>query len=174
MVLSVVAHDSFGLGPVGFGFIIAAPGLLWAIAGLCSGSHPAPDDKTFRQRALSGGTTIACGVAVILATTLRSDGPPPPFLGLLGRCLNRPGTDDGISEDRMAAAVVIAESVGLALATTAAYTWLGGGLGLVEAPIRRAQVLYLVLLPLAGVMLHRLSAVTPRPARAASPAPPPS
>src|SRR5690554_2984687 len=30
-VLSVVAHDAFGLGTREFGFIIAAPGLLWAI-----------------------------------------------------------------------------------------------------------------------------------------------
>jgi len=79
---------------------------------------------------------------------------------LLGRCLSEPATDDGISQDRMAAAVVLAESIGMALSTTVAYTWLGTGLGLVSDPLRRTQLLYLALLPLAAVMIVRLSAAT--------------
>ncbi|GIJ43803.1 MFS transporter [Virgisporangium aliadipatigenens] len=172
MVLSVVAHDAFGLGAGRFGFVIAAPGLMWAVAGLWSGSRPASDGAAFRRRMLRGGATIAFGVATLLVTT--SAGVPAfggllvgaALLGLgmgalypdlLGRCLSRPEVDDGISEDRMAAAVVLAESVGLALATTAAYTWLGTGLGLVDDPLRRAQTLYALLIPLAALMLHRLT-----------------
>lgn len=176
MVLSVVAVDAFGLGAQQFGFIIAAPGLLWAIAALWTGSHPVPGDAAFRRRVLPAGTTIALGVAVLSATTLLADGRSPAFVGLLlgaallgvgmgslypdllGRCLSRPDAGDGITEDRMAAAVVIAESVGLAVATTAAFAWLGTGLGLVDDPVRRAQLLYLVLLPLALLMVRRLSA----------------
>ncbi|QGQ20232.1 MFS transporter [Cellulomonas sp. JZ18] len=175
MVLSVVAHDAFGLGAGHFGFVIAAPGFAWAAAALWTGSHPALDDAGFRRRALRAGVVVALGVAVVLGTTLLAPaGDRPAFVGLLvgaallglgmgtvypdllGRCLSRPEQGDGISEDRMAAAVVVAESVGLALASTAAYGWLGGGLGLVEEPLQRAQVLYAVLLALAVVMLRVL------------------
>ena len=176
MVLSVVAHDAWGLEPRQFGVIIAAPGLLWAVAALWSGSHPALADRAFRRRAVPAGATIGAGVAVLLGTTLVADGRSAAFVGLLigaallgagmgslypdllGRCLSEPDHDDGITQDRMAAAVVIAESVGLALATTAAYTWLGTGLGIVDAPIERARLLYAALLPLAVVMVYRLAA----------------
>ncbi len=40
MVLSVVAHDAFGLEARQYGFIIAAPGVMWAIAGLWCGVPP--------------------------------------------------------------------------------------------------------------------------------------
>ena len=63
----------------------------------------------------------------------------------------------------MAAAVVLAETVGMALATTTAFTWLGTGLGLVEDPLARARVLYAALLPLAALMLLRLAAATRSP-----------
>ncbi|WP_182113113.1 MULTISPECIES: MFS transporter [unclassified Actinotalea] len=178
MVLSVVAHDAFGLGPERFGFIIAAPGLLWAAAALWTGTHPALDDAAFRRRALPAGASITTGVAVLLGTTLLADDASTAFIGLLlgacllglgmgsvypdllGRCLRQPDQPDGISDDRMAAAVVIAESVGMAVATTSAYAWLGTGLGLLDGPVPRAQVLYLVLLPLAVVMLQRLAAAS--------------
>lgn len=62
----------------------------------------------------------------------------------------------------MAAAVVIAESVGMALATTSAYAWLGTGLGLVGDTVTRTQVLYLALLPLSVIMLLRLAAASHR------------
>lgn len=174
MVLSVVAHDSFGLGAQKFGFIIAAPGLLWAVFGLWTGSHPALEDNKFKRRALHAAITLTLGVAVLFATTLLADSPSTAFIGLLvgaamlgigmgsmypdllGRCLGKPEADDGISEDRMAAAVVIAESVGLAVATTFAFALLGSGLGFVDDSMRRAQLLYLVLLPLTVVMIHRL------------------
>ncbi|WP_136519010.1 MFS transporter [Cellulomonas telluris] len=176
MVLSVVAHDVFGLPAGRFGYIIAAPGFTWAVAALWTGSHPASQDGAFRRRALLAGTVITTGVGVLLLTTSLEPAASSAFVGLLvgaalmgtgmgmlypdllGRCLARPETDDGISDDRMAAAVVIAESVGLAIATTAAFSWLGTGLGVVEDPGRRAQVLYLALLPLAVVMLGRLAA----------------
>ncbi len=176
MVLSVVAHDALGLDTVHLGFVIAAPGFLWAVAALWTGSHPALDDRAFRRRAVPAGTTIGAGVAVLLATTLLVGDASTSFVGLLlgaallgagmgslypdllGRSLSTPDADDGISQDRMAAAVVVAESVGLALATTAAYVWLGTGFGLVDSPIQRAQLLYAALIPLAVVMVHRLAA----------------
>jgi MFS family permease len=175
MVLSVVAHDAFGLDAREFGFIIAAPGFMWAIAGLWTGSHPALGDGAFRRRALPASIMIALGVAVLFVTTLvggASSAFAGLFLGavllglgmgslypdLLGRCLSQPAVSDGISEDRMAAAVVLSESVGLAVATTFAFAWLGAGLGLVDDPVRRAQLLYLALVPLAVVMIYRLVA----------------
>ncbi|ROS31544.1 MFS transporter [Cellulomonas sp. PhB150] len=176
LVLSVVAHDAFGLEATRYGFVIAAPGLLWAVAALWTGTHPAADLDALRRRLHAGGAVVALGVAALLTTTLVADPGTPAFVGLLlgaaasglgmgtlypdllGRCLGEPSVDDGISQDRMAAAVVLAESVGLALASTHAYTWLGSGLGLVDDPVLRAQLLYAVLLPLAGVMVWRLSA----------------
>ncbi|MGY4644885.1 MFS transporter [Cellulomonas sp. URHB0016] len=175
-VLSVVSHDAFGLGARTFGLVIAAPGLTWALAGLWTGSHPAADEDAFRRRVLPAGSVITLGVAVVLGTTLLATdasramgglllgasllglGMGSLYPDLLGRCLTRPAVDDGISEDRMAAAVVVAESVGLALATTAAFTWLGTGFGVVDEPLRRAQVLYVVLLPSAVAMVGRLAA----------------
>lgn len=176
MVLSVVAHDAFGLDARQFGFVIAAPGFLWAVAALWTGAHPALEDRAFRRRAVPAGLTIAAGVAVLLATTLRADGSSAAFAGLLlgaallgagmgslypdllGRCLSPPDADDGISSDRMAAAVVVTESVGLAVATTTAFAWLGAGLGLVDAPVHRAQLLYAALVPVAIAMVVRLAA----------------
>ena len=177
IVLSVVAHDAFGIGAGQFGFIIAAPGFMWAAAGLWTGSHPAAGDRALRRRLIPAGGTIALGVVVIFMTTLLVRGTSAfggllggaALLGLgmgslypdlLGRCLSEPATDDGISQDRMAAAVVLAESIGIALSTTVAYTWLGTGLGLLGDPLRRTQLLYLALLPLAAVMIVRLSAAT--------------
>ena len=176
MVLSVVAHDGFGL-PVGrFGYVIAAPGFAWAVAALWTGSHPASQDAAFRRRVVLAGGALTTGVAVLLVTTSVRPAASSAFVGLvagaavtglgmgmlypdlLGRCLARPETDDGISDDRMAAAVVIAESVGLAIATTMAFSWLGTGFGVVDDPAERAQVLYLVLLALAVVMVGRLVA----------------
>lgn len=185
IVLSVVAHDALGLDARQFGVVIAAPGLMWAVAALWTGSHPAFEPRVFRRRALGGGTAIAVGVAGLLATTLLAHTPPRAFVGLvigsavlglgmgslypdlLGRCLGEPEHDDGISTDRMAAAVVIAESVGMALATTTAYAWLGAGLGLIDDPRYRAQLLYAALLPLAVVMLRHLARAARSTARAA-------
>jgi MFS family permease len=181
IVLSVVAHDTFGLGVRAFGFIIAAPGFTWAIAGLWTGSHPAPDDRALRRRLVPAGAFITLGVAVIFATTVVAHRASPAFGGLLagaallgvgmgslypdllGRCLTPPDIGDGISQDRMAASVVLAETVGMAISTTIAFAWLGTGLGLTGEPVLRAQLLYLGLLPLAVVMLWRLSGAT-RPA----------
>lgn len=80
---------------------------------------------------------------------------------LLGRCLSRPKEgDDGISDDQMAAAVVISESVGMAIATTSAYSWLGTGLGLVDDPLVRVRWLFLALIPFAMFMIARLVAAS--------------
>lgn len=177
IVLSVVAHDAFGLKAEQYGFIIAAPGITWAIAGLWCGSHPANGDA-FRRRVVPAGVAIATGVAAILTTTLLSHTESSALVGLalgaavlglgmgslypdlLGRCLTQPEPYDGISQDRMAAAVVLAESVGIALTTTLAYTWLGTGLGLSESPLQRSQILYIALLPLALLMINRLAAAS--------------
>lgn len=185
IVLSVVAHDAFGLAAGSFGYVIAAPGFAWAVAALWTGSHPASRDAVFRRRVRTGGGAIIGGVAVLLATALLAPGDPSAFGGLLagaavaglgmgtlypdllGRCLARPATDDGISDDRMAASVVVAESVGMAVASTAAFSWWATGFGLVDDPARRAQALYLVLLPLAVLMLGRLVAAA-RPERPSS------
>ena len=186
MVLSVVAHDVFDLGPERFGFVIAASGLCWALAGLWTGARPAGDGRTFRRRMTAGGSVITLGVLGLLTTTLTATGPAAAFTGmlvpaavlglgmgliypdLLGRCLAHPEQDDGISDDRMAAAVVVAESVGLALATTTAFAWLGTGFGLVDDVLVRAQWLYVALAGLAVPMLLRLvTAARPTGARAA-------
>ncbi|MET3808836.1 hypothetical protein ABIB25_005866 [Nakamurella sp. UYEF19] len=146
IVLSVVAHDGFGIGAGRFGFVIAAPGFMWAAAGLWTGSHPAEGARSLRRRLVPAGGAIALGLVVIFITTLLVRGAAAfgglvggaALLGLgmgliypdlLGRCLADPAADDGISPDRMAAAVVLAESIGTALSTTVAYTWLGTGLG---------------------------------------------
>ena len=179
IVLSIVAHDGFGLDARRYGFIIAAPGLTWASAGLWCGSHPA-NVGTFRRRVVPAGVAIAVGVAAILMTTLLSHSKSSAFRGLLsgaavlgfgmgslypdlpGRCLTRPEPYDGISPDRVSAAVVLAESVGMALATTLAYTWLGTGFGLSENAVQRSQTL-IALTALAVLMLNRLTAAS-RPA----------
>lgn len=182
IVLSVVAFDGFGLPASQFGYIIAAPGFAWAVTALWTGSHPAIGDEVFRRRMLLAGTWITGGVVLLLLSTSMSlaapetPAVPSVFVGLLvggtlmglgmgtlypdllGRCLARPEVDDGISDDRMAAAVNIAESVGLAIATTAAFSWLGTGFGLVDDPSQRARLLYAGMLPLAVVMLVRLTA----------------
>lgn len=180
MVLSVVAHDGFGMDAGRYGFVIAAPGFCWAVAALWTGSHPAADDTRLRRRAVAAGTSITTGVAVLLLTTLAADGPGTALAGLLvgagllgtgmgtvypdllGRCLARPAADDGISDDRMASAVVVAESVGMALATTTAFAWLGGAGGDATDALHRARLLYVVLLPVAAVMVLRLVAATRR------------
>ena len=177
MVLSVVAHDAFGLEAGQYGFIIAAPGFTWAIAGLWCGSHPATGEA-FRRRVVPAGCVLALGVVTLLTTTLLAHTEASALLGLvlggallgagmgalypdlLGHCLTRPDPDDGITPDRMAAAVVLAESVGMALATTVAYTWLGAGFGLVDAALERSQILYVALLPLALLMVSRLVAAS--------------
>lgn len=174
MVLSVVAHDGFGLAAGQFGFIIAAPGLLWALAGLWTGSHPALDSIPFRRRAVPAGVAMTLGVLVLGGTTVLAESATSAFVGLLvgaglagvamgsvypdllGRCLRAPDVDDGISQDQMAAALVLTESVGMAVATTAAYSWLGTGWGVVEGPVQRSQVLYLALAALCLVMVQRL------------------
>jgi MFS family permease len=181
MVLSVVAHDALGLEAREYGFIIAAPGFTWAIAGLWCGAHPAVG-AAFRRRVLPAGVAIGVGVAAILATTLVADTEGSAFVGLmlgttalglgmgslypdlLGRCLTQPEPGDGISQDRMAAAVVLAETVGMALATTLAYTWLGSGFGLIDTPLHRSQILYGALVPLAALMVTRLAAASRSPA----------
>jgi hypothetical protein len=177
MVLSVVAHDAFGLGAGQYGFVIAAPGFMWAIAGMWCGAHPALGDA-LRRRLLLAGAGIATGVAALVATTLLADTEASALTGLLigaallglgmgslypdllGRCLTQPEPGDGISTDGMAAAVVLAESVGMALATTLAYTWLGAGLGVIDSPLHRAQVLYVALVPIVVLMINRLRAAS--------------
>lgn len=183
MVLSVVAHDGFGLGASRYGFVIAAPGFCWAVAALWTGSHPAADDARLHRRAVTAGASITAGVGVLLVTTLTAVGDGAALAGLLlgagllgsgmgtvypdllGRCLARPETDDGISDDRMASAVVVAESVGMALATTAAFAWLGGAGGDAAGALERARLLYLALLPVSVVMLRRLVAASRSAAR---------
>src|SRR5699024_2491939 len=183
MVLSVVAHDGFGLAAGQFGFIIAAPGLLWALAGLWTGSHPALDSIPFRGRAVPAGVAMTLGVLVLGGTTVLAESATSTFVGLLvgaglagvamgsmypdllGRCLRAPAVDDGISQDQMAAALVLTESVGMAVATTAAYSWLGTGWGVVDGPLQRSQILYLALAALCLVMVQRLWAAARRRAR---------
>ncbi len=177
-VLSVVAHDGFGLQAHQFGFIIAAPGLIWAIFGLWCGAHPAKHN--FRRRMLTGGSAAAAGVVVLLVTTVIVRTPDQGWIGLLigagilgmgmgtvypdllGRCLTAPDPDDGISQDHMAAAVILAEAIGTALITTIAYAWLGTGFGLSNDPQHRAQLLYAGLIPLAALMIQRLAAASRR------------
>lgn len=175
MVLSVVAHDAFGLQAEQFGFIIAAPGFCWAIAGLWTGSHPATAN-TFRRRAFAGGTGIAAGLTLLaLAVNLIRSDDATIFVGLLigaalmgfgmgwlypdllGRCLSQPDHDDGITADQMAGAVVLSETVGMSVATTAAYSWLATGFGTVSDQLLRVQVLYIFLAPIAILMLYRLA-----------------
>ncbi len=178
MVLSVVAHDAFGLAATRYGFVLAAPGFCWAVAALWTGSHPAADEPRMRRRAASAGATLGVGVLVLLLTTLLARDAGAAFTGLLagaallgagmgtvypdllGRCLARPAVDDGISDDRMAAAVVVAESVGMALATTTAFAWLGGAGGDPDEALHRARLLYLALVPLAVVVARRLLAAS--------------
>ncbi|MEN1974532.1 MFS transporter [Cellulomonas sp. P4] len=177
MVLSVVAHDALGLGTRDVAVVVAAPGLLWAAVALWTGSHPASTDAAFRRRAALASGSLAAGVLVLLLAVLVAGagragvlaalvagggllgaGMGTVYPDLLGRCLTPPARDDGISEDRVAAAVVLAESVGMALATTAAYAWLGGGSALLTEPVDRARVLYAVLLGVAVVVVRRLLA----------------
>lgn len=178
MVLSVVAHDAFGLPASRYGFVVAAPGFCWAVAALWTGSHPAADDARLRRRAVTAGSAITAGVGVLLATTLAAGAAGTALAGLLlggallgagmgtvypdllGRCLARPNADDGISDDRMASAVVVAESVGMALATTAAFAWIGGAGGDAGDALARARLLYLALLPVAAVMVRLLVAAS--------------
>jgi hypothetical protein len=180
IVLSVVAHDAFGLSARAFGFIIAAPGFMWAVAALWTGSHPAAGERGMRRRLIPGGATIMVGVVALLVTAL-SARRTSAFAGLLagaallgtgmgwlypdllGRCLAEPAAPDGISQDRMAAAAVLSESAGMTLSTTIAYTWLGTGLGLAGGSVERTQLLYLALLPAAAVMVARLAAAARHP-----------
>jgi hypothetical protein len=178
MVLSVVAHDAFGLPASRYGFVVAAPGFCWAVAALWTGSRPAADDARLRRRAVTAGSSITAGVGMLLATTLAAGAAGTALAGLvlggallgagmgtvypdlLGRCLARPEADDGISDDRIASAVVVAESVGMALATTAAFAWIGGAGGDAGDALARARLLYLALLPVAVVMVRRLVAAS--------------
>lgn len=177
-VLSVVAHDGFGLEAHQFGFIIAAPGFVWAIFGLWSGAHPS--GPRFRRRVLSGGAAVFVGVVGLLVATSLARTPGQGMIGLLigaavlglgmgliypdllGRCLTAPDPDDGISQDHMPAAVILAEAIGTAVITTAAYAWLGTGFGLGNDPLHRSQLLYAGLIPLGVLMLHRLFAASRR------------
>lgn len=173
-VLSIVAHDGFGLPAERFGFIIAAPGLTWAVFGLWCGAHPA-GGRAFRRRLLIGGAGVSLGVVVLLVASLAARTPEQGWIGLLagaavlgmgmgtiypdllGRCLAQPEVDDGISQDQMATAVILAEAIGTALLTTIAFAWLGTGFGLVDGALHRSQLLYAGLVPLAALMIQRLA-----------------
>lgn len=179
LVLSVVAHDALGLGPAQYGVVLAAPGLVWAVCGLRTGARPALEDAPFRRRARAAAAGLVAGAVVLLATVVLATTSVPdraawPVVGLtlggallgagmgtlypdlLGRCLARPAVDDGLSDGRAASAVVLAESVGLALASTVAFSWLGTGFGLVDDAGARAVALYAVLLVATGVAARRL------------------
>jgi MFS family permease len=176
-VLSVVAHDAFGLQAHEFGFVIAAPGLGWAVFGLWTGARPAVG-SVLRRRLVAGGFAVSVGLVVLVGTTLFARTPSQGLVGLLvgaavmgmgmgtmypdilGRCLAQPERDDGISQDHMAAAVALAENTGAALVPTVAFALLGTGFGLLGDPLSRAQALYLGLVPLAVLMLHRLFAAS--------------
>ncbi|MFC5380154.1 MFS transporter [Aquipuribacter nitratireducens] len=176
-VLTVVAVDAFGLTPGQFGVVIATSGFTWAALGLWTGTHPALADAPFRRRATAGAVGLGAGVTALAGTTFLAT-PTAAFVGLvvgaallgagmgtvypdlLGRCFTPPDHDDGIDEDRMAGAVALAETVGLALATTLAFAWLGTGFGLVDDPVTRAQVLYVALLPVAAGAARRLVAAS--------------
>ncbi|WP_087508682.1 MFS transporter [Cellulomonas iranensis] len=175
-VLSVVGHDALGLAPHAYGLVVAVPGLAWAVCGLWTGAHPALDDARFRRRGARAAWGLVAGAAVVAVTGALADRPALVLAGLLvgaallgggmgslypdllGRCLARPDPDDGLSDARAATAVVLAEAVGLALATTAAFTWLGSGLGLVHEPRTRVVVLYAALVAVALVAARRLAA----------------
>ncbi|ANS79689.1 MFS transporter [Serinicoccus hydrothermalis] len=187
MVLSVVAYDGLGLGTASFAVVIAAPGVAWALTGLWTGAHPALEDHPFARRSRRAGGLLAAGVLVLLATTTLAPAPPCAFAGLLlgatlaglgmgalypdllGRCLTQPDPDDGITADRMAGAAVLVESVGMAVATTAGYAFLGTGFGLGAGVADRAPWLYLALTVVVALMLHRLRAAA-RPDPAHTPA----
>ena len=173
-VLAVVSHDAFGLDAAQFGFVIAAPSFVWAVVGLWCGSHPGAG-AAFRRRALLGGGATTVGVVALLITTMLV-GPGREALwglaisaavlglgmglvypDLLGRCFTEPQGGDGISDDHMAASVVMAEAVGTTLVTTVAFTWLGTGFGQVAAADHRAQLLYAALLVLTPLMVLQLA-----------------
>lgn len=176
LVLSVVAHDALGLAPHQYGVVIAVPGLTWAVCGLWTGTRPALDDRRFGVRSRRAGLSLLGGVLVVLTTTVVASGATAATAGLvlgaallgggmgslypdlLGRCLTRPDPDDGLTDAHAATAVVLAESVGLALASTTAFTWLGSGLGLVEDPRARATALYVALVVVGLLAVRRLAA----------------
>jgi MFS family permease len=176
LVLSVVAHDALGLVPHQYGVVIAVPGLTWALCGLWTGTRPALDDRRFAVRTRRAGLSVLGGVLVVLTTTVVASGTTAATAGLvlgaallgggmgslypdlLGRCLTPPDPDDGLTDARAATAVVLAESVGLALASTTAFTWLGSGLGLVEDPRARATALYVALVVVGLLAVRRLAA----------------
>lgn len=183
MVLSVVAHDGLGLSTASFAVVIAAPGVAWALTGLWTGAHPALSDAPFARRSGRAGAVLTGGIVVLLATTTVAPSSSVAFVGLLvgatlaglgmgalypdllGRCLTPPEHDDGITSDRIAGAAVLVESVGMAVATTAGYAFLGTGFGLGSGVADRSPWLYLALTVVALLMLHRLRAAA-RPASA--------
>ena len=176
-VLSIVAHDAFGLSAAQFAFVIAAPAFCWAVLGLWCGLHPAAG-PALRRRVLTGAALSTAGMAALLATTILATTAGQAQVGLvvagavlglgmgtiypdlLGRCFTEPDGGDGISANHMAASVVMAEAVGTALVTIVAFTWLGTGFGQVAAPEHRAQILYAALLVLTPLMIAQLARST--------------
>lgn len=173
IVLSVVAHDAFGLAAHEFAYLIAAPGFTWALTGLWSGARPA-EGPAFGRRILGGGVLISLGVVALLLTTLLSTGQEQAWAGmlaggsvaglgmgmiypdLLGRCFTPPEGGDGIDEDHMAASVILAEAIGTTLVLAVAFSWLGTGFGLVADQTERPWLLYTGLVLLLMPMLQRL------------------
>ena len=69
-----------------------------------------------------------------------------------------------VSQDQVAGAVVLTESVGMALTTTTAYAWLGTGFGIASTAAARSEVLYLILLGV-GVVAVLAVAASAAPSR---------
>jgi hypothetical protein len=182
--LSVVAHDAYGLGPARFGPVLAASGLAWAVTGLVTGARPRAGGA-LRRRVLLGAALLTAGIAALVAVAARGVAGAPTdethlgllaagvvlglgmgtiYPSLLGAMIDdapREGECDGAGEaEAMAGGLVLAEAVGTAIATTAAFSWLGTGFGLGASMPVRALVLYLVLAASTPWMIRRLARAT--------------
>lgn len=158
-VMSVIGYDALGLQIGEVGFVIGASGLAWGLLGLWTGAHPAGSPTAFRGRALGAVGLLVVAVAGLAAATrfLEGSGLLLPALvlamalagsamgliyaDLLGVCLT--SAPDGISDEAAAAGTVIAETIGVVVATTLAFNWLStawslGDLGILD----RARVLH--------------------------------
>lgn len=178
LVLTVVAHDGYGMAAHEFAWLIGAPGFCWAVTGLWCGARPA-EASAFGRRVLAGGLLIAGGVAALLTTTLMATtlvatttdvvwggillggsvagaGMGMIYPALLGACFTPPEGGDGISEDHMASAVILAEAIGTTLVAAVTFSWLGTGLGTGVGMADRPWLLYAALAALAVPMVRLL------------------
>lgn len=184
LVMSVVGYDALGLRIGEVAFVIGASGLAWGVLGLWTGARPAGSPATFRRRARSAAGLLMVAVAgvtgatwflpgsdvlvpaLVLAMMVAGSAMGLVYADLLGLCLT-PAVD-GISEEAAAAGTVIAETIGMVVTSTLAFSWLSTAWGLHGLDVLdRARALHpavlLLTVPL-PFLLHR--AVTPRSAPA--------